>query len=38
MRFLQTLIDVGAENNSTIVLPVPIELFRPMMGEPSGTR
>lgn len=35
MRFLQTLMDVGAENNSTIVMPVPIELFRPLMGEPA---
>jgi len=26
MRFLQTLVDVGAENNTTIVFPVPIEL------------
>ena len=27
MRFLQTLVDVGSENNSTIVFPVPIDLF-----------
>ncbi|MGE3821869.1 MAG: slipin family protein, partial [Isosphaeraceae bacterium] len=27
MRFLQTLSDVGAENNSTIVFPVPIDRF-----------
>ncbi len=26
MRFLQTLVEVGAENNTTIVFPVPIEL------------
>ncbi len=26
MRFLQTLVDVGAENNTTIVFPVPVEL------------
>ena len=26
MRFLQTLVEVGAENNSTIVFPVPVEL------------
>ena len=26
MRFLQTLVDVGAENNTTIVFPVPLEL------------
>ncbi len=28
MRFLQTLVDVGAEHNTTIVFPVPIELFK----------
>ncbi len=27
MRFLQTLVDVGSENNSTIVFPLPIDLF-----------
>jgi len=27
MRFLQTLADVGSENNTTIVFPVPIDLF-----------
>jgi len=26
MRFLQTLVEVGAENNTTIVFPVPVEL------------
>jgi regulator of protease activity HflC (stomatin/prohibitin superfamily) len=26
MRFLQTLVEVGAENNTTIVFPVPLEL------------
>lgn len=25
MRFLQTLVDVGAENNTTIVFPIPLE-------------
>ncbi len=27
MRFLQTLIEVGSENNSTIVFPLPLELI-----------
>jgi len=31
MRFLQTLVDVGAENNTTIVFPIPIDLFAPML-------
>ena len=29
LRFLSTLTEVGAENNSTIVFPVPIDLFAP---------
>jgi regulator of protease activity HflC (stomatin/prohibitin superfamily) len=46
MRFLQTLSDVGSENNTTIVFPVPIDLFsvfqqgagangKPRPGEPT---
>jgi regulator of protease activity HflC (stomatin/prohibitin superfamily) len=31
MRFLQTLADVGSENNTTIVFPVPIDLFTPFL-------
>jgi regulator of protease activity HflC (stomatin/prohibitin superfamily) len=31
LRFLQTLIEVGSERNSTIVFPVPIDLFTPFM-------
>lgn len=31
LRFLQTLTEVAAEKNSTIVFPLPIELFRPLM-------
>jgi len=31
MRFLQTLVDVGAENNTTIVFPIPIDLFQPLL-------
>jgi len=29
LRYLQTLIEVGAENNSTIAFPVPVDLFKP---------
>ena len=28
LRFLQSLVEVSADNNSTVVLPVPIDLFR----------
>jgi regulator of protease activity HflC (stomatin/prohibitin superfamily) len=29
MRFIQTLSEVASEKNSTIVLPIPLDLFRP---------
>jgi len=31
LRFLQTLIEVGAEQNSTIVFPVPIDVLEPFV-------
>ena len=31
LRFLQTLVKVAAENNSTMVFPVPIDLFKPFL-------
>ncbi|HMO81811.1 MAG TPA: slipin family protein [Pyrinomonadaceae bacterium] len=37
MRFLQTLADVGTENNTTVVFPVPIELFSTLLNKNSGT-
>jgi regulator of protease activity HflC (stomatin/prohibitin superfamily) len=38
MRFLQTLSDVGTENNTTVVFPVPIDLFSTFFrnGQPHG--
>jgi regulator of protease activity HflC (stomatin/prohibitin superfamily) len=33
LRFLQTLVEVAAENNSTTVFPVPIDLFTPFLKE-----
>ncbi len=32
LRFLQTLVEVSAEKNSTVVLPIPIELLRAFEG------
>jgi regulator of protease activity HflC (stomatin/prohibitin superfamily) len=32
LRFLQTVVEVAAENNSTTLFPIPIELFRGMLG------
>jgi regulator of protease activity HflC (stomatin/prohibitin superfamily) len=31
LRFLQTLVEIGQERNTTVVLPIPIELFRPIL-------
>ncbi len=31
LRFLQTLIEVGAEHNSTIIFPVPIDVLEPFV-------
>lgn len=31
LRFLQTLTDISAENNSTILFPIPIDMIRPFM-------
>jgi len=31
LRFLQTVVEVAAENNSTTLFPIPIELFRPLI-------
>lgn len=33
LRFLQTLTDVSAEKNSTIIFPIPIELIKPLLGK-----
>jgi len=32
LRFLQTMLEISSERSSTIILPLPIELFRPFMG------
>jgi regulator of protease activity HflC (stomatin/prohibitin superfamily) len=31
LRFLQTVSEIAAENNSTTLFPIPMELFRPLM-------
>jgi regulator of protease activity HflC (stomatin/prohibitin superfamily) len=31
LRFLQTLVEVAAENNSTTIFPVPIDLVAPLL-------
>jgi regulator of protease activity HflC (stomatin/prohibitin superfamily) len=38
MRYLQTLVDVGAEHNTTIVFPLPIDMLTPMLrGQGDGS-
>jgi hypothetical protein len=31
LRYLQTLREVAAENNSTTLFPIPIDLFKPFI-------
>jgi hypothetical protein len=31
LRFLQTVVEIAAENNSTTLFPIPVELFRHML-------
>lgn len=33
LRYLQTLKEISAENNSTILFPIPIDLLRPFLGK-----
>lgn len=32
LRYLQTLTEIATENNSTVVMPVPIDLLKPFLG------
>jgi regulator of protease activity HflC (stomatin/prohibitin superfamily) len=34
LRFLQTMVEIGSEKNTTIILPLPIELIRPLIDAP----
>jgi regulator of protease activity HflC (stomatin/prohibitin superfamily) len=31
LRYLQTLLEIGAENNSTVIFPLPIDLLKPLL-------
>ena len=35
LRYLQTLTDIAAEKNSTIVFPIPIDWMRALLGQPK---
>jgi regulator of protease activity HflC (stomatin/prohibitin superfamily) len=36
LRYLQTVTEIAAENNSTTIFPIPIELFRPFLHPTSA--
>jgi regulator of protease activity HflC (stomatin/prohibitin superfamily) len=36
LRYLQTVIEIAAENNSTTIFPIPIELFRPFLNQAAS--
>jgi hypothetical protein len=38
LRYLQTLREIAAENNSTTIFPVPIDLIRPFLAGTEETR
>ena len=31
LRYLQTLLEIGAQNNSTVIFPLPIDLLKPLL-------
>ncbi|HEX2098971.1 MAG TPA: slipin family protein [Rubrobacteraceae bacterium] len=36
LRLFQTLAEISSEQSSTVILPVPIDLFRPYLGDSNG--
>ncbi len=38
LRYLQTLVEIAAENNSVTVFPIPMELLRPFMNVGTGSQ
>ncbi|HSN89104.1 MAG TPA: slipin family protein [Thermoanaerobaculia bacterium] len=36
LRYLQTLTEISAEKNSTILFPIPIEILKPFLGDPQS--
>ena len=37
LRLFQTLGEISSENNSTVIIPVPMDLFRPYLGGSNGS-
>lgn len=38
LRFLQTLVEIGVENNTTTIFPIPIDIFQHFLSNGSGTK
>jgi hypothetical protein len=38
LRFLQTVVEIAAENNSTTLFPLPVDLFRPFLEQFTGAK
>jgi regulator of protease activity HflC (stomatin/prohibitin superfamily) len=38
LRLFQTMGEIATEQNSTIILPIPLDLFRPYLSGPDGSR
>jgi regulator of protease activity HflC (stomatin/prohibitin superfamily) len=36
LRYLQTVTEIAAENNSTTIFPIPMEMFRPFLEAAEG--
>jgi hypothetical protein len=36
LRFLQSLVEVAAENNQTVVLPIPVDLIAGLLNSRRG--
>ena len=36
LRFLQTLVEIGVEKNTTVILPIPLDLIRPILEAESA--
>jgi regulator of protease activity HflC (stomatin/prohibitin superfamily) len=38
LRYLQTLLEIGASNNSTVVFPIPVDLLAPFIEKAAGVK
>jgi regulator of protease activity HflC (stomatin/prohibitin superfamily) len=36
LRYLQTLVEIGAEKNTTVIFPVPIDILKGLVGKTEG--